>query len=484
MNSFDKHDSAALPDSTYDPSHSECGNHLPAVSRRGFISRSGLGIGGLALGLMLDELGLAAPAHAAAPAPANPLAARRSPLPARAKHVIHIFAGGGPSHVDTWDPKPALEKYRDQTLPGKSGVAFPSPFTFDPKGKSGLLVSSAFPHLGGVADELCVVRSMFTDIPAHGPATRLIHTGNAVLTRPSVGSWVLYGLGTDNVDLPGFVALGGDVEWRQSAFLPSLYQGARAQFGDNITPDKALLNLRNEFDGPAQQRLQLDLAHQLDKQYEQRAPKDEQLDARIESFELAFRMQTAATDAFDIRKEPQSVRDAYGPGALGAKLLCARRLVERGVRFVQVDAGGWDHHTGLAGSLSKAAASVDQPAAALIADLRQRGLLDSTLVIWGGEFGRTPTTAGRVDAGSGRDHHADCFSLWMAGGGVKGGTAYGSTDELGQQVAENGVHVHDLHATILRALGFDHKKLTYRYDGRDFRLTDNYGKIVDGVLNV
>ena len=471
----------------YDPSHSQCGNHVPVFSRRGFLAKSGLGFGGLALGLILEELGLNKPAFAdtaKAATAMNPLAARPSPLPGRAKHVIHIFAGGGPSHVDTWDPKPALAKYRDQTLPGQSGVAFPSPFTFEAKGKSGLLVSSAFPHLGDVADELCVVRSMFTDVPAHGPATKMIHTGNIVLTRPSVGSWTLYGLGTENLDLPGFVALGGDTEWRQSAFLPSLYQGSRANFGLNTPPDKALLNLRSEFSGNEQQRLQLDLARQMDAQYEQHAPKDEQMDARIESFELAFRMQTAATDAFDIRKEPQAIRDAYGPSELGAKLLCARRLVERGVRFVQVDAGGWDHHSGLENALTRAAGQIDRPAAALIADLKQRGLLDSTLVIWGGEFGRTPTTSGRVDANSGRDHHADCFSLWMAGGGVKGGTAYGATDEIGQQIAENGVHVHDLHATILRTMGFDHTKLTYRYDGRDFRLTDNYGKIINDILTV
>ena len=470
-------------DVTYDPAHSQCGNHVPAYSRRGFLAKSGLGFGGLALGMILDQLGLAGPAQAAGlAATRNPLAPRLPPLPFKAKHVIHIFAGGGPSHVDTWDPKPTLEKFRDQTLPGQSGVAFPSPFTFSAKGKSGLLVSSAFPHLGDVADELCVIRSMFTDVPAHGPATKMIHTGNIVLTRPSVGSWLMYGLGTENVDLPGFVALGGDVEWRQSGFLPSLYQGSRAEFGENVPPEKALLNLKNEFTGLGAQKMQLDLARRLDAQYEEHAPKDEQLDARIESFELAFRMQTAATDAFDIRKEPLAVRQMYGTGPLAAKLLCARRLVERGVRFVQVDAGGWDHHSGLAGSLTKAAGAIDQPAAALIADLKQRGLLDSTLVIWGGEFGRTSTTSGRVDTNSGRDHHADCFSVWMAGGGVRGGTAYGSTDELGQQIAENGVHVHDLHATILRLMGFDHKKLTYRYDGRDFRLTDNYGKIIDGII--
>lgn len=463
-----------------DESISQCGIMVPAFTRRSFLARSGLGFGALALALLMEDLGEARPAEAAAYV--DPLVAKTPPLPGKAKHVIHIFAGGGPSHVDTFDPKPALEKYRDQTLPGQSGVAFPSPFTFSRCGQSGLEVSSAFPHLSTVADELCVIRSMFTDIPAHGPATKLMHTGNAVLTRPSLGSWTLYGLGTENRDLPGFVALGGDAEWRQAAFLPSMFQGTRADFAPGRSPERVLPNLHGPFSSSDEQRKQLDLARKLDALYQENVQSNEQLEARIESFELAFRMQAAATDAFDISKEPAAVRSAYGYGPVGAKLLCARRLVERGVRFVQVDAGGWDHHTGIASNLQRAAGSLDQAAAALIADLKQRGLLDSTLVIWGGEFGRTPTTAGKVDENSGRDHHAECFSVWMAGGGLKGGVAYGSTDELGLQIAENGVHIHDLHATILRTLGFDHTKLTYRYDGRDFRLTDNYGKIVDPIL--
>ncbi|MDQ3816015.1 MAG: DUF1501 domain-containing protein, partial [Armatimonadota bacterium] len=321
-----------------------------------------------------------------------------------------------------------------------------------------------------------------TDVPAHEPAAKLMHTGSLVLTKPSLGSWVMYGLGTENLSLPGFVTLGGPVEWRQAAFLPSLFQGAKADFASNKPVNKVLLNLSNEFSTPDEQKLQLDLLHKLDDMHMQNSQRDEQLEARIESFELAFRMQTAATDAFDIQKETQATRDRYGRGEVAAKLLCARRLVERGVRFVQVDAGGWDHHYGLARSIQRSAEAIDQAAGALIADLKERGLLDSTLVIWGGEFGRTPTTAGRVDTEAGRDHHSDCFSVWMAGGGVKGGFAYGATDELGMSVAEKPVHIHDLHATILRLLGFDHTKLTYRYNGRDFRLTDNYGNVVSDII--
>ena len=452
-----------------------CSNRQPVRTRRDFLARASLGIGGLALAALFAD-------EARADGALDPLAAKTPPLPARAKHVIHIFASGAPSHLDTFDPKPELAAHRGQTVAGSSGVLFPSPFAFQKCGKSGLEISELFPKLGGVADELCVIRSMKTDVPAHAAAQKLMNTGNITLVRPSLGAWTLYGLGTENRNLPGFVTLGGDPEWRQAAFLPSPYQGARASFTQNSRPEQALLNLKNDFTGPGAQRGQLDLARQLNDLHAQRLQKDEQLEARIDSFELAFRMQTAATDAFDIAKETPAVRDAYGRSEFGAKLLCARRLVERGVRFVQVEIGGWDHHQGLAASLTKKAGELDQPVAALIADLKERGLLDSTLVIWGGEFGRTPTTAGSVNEQSGRDHHARCFCAFLAGGGVKGGVAYGSTDELGMEIAEKPVHVHDLHATVLRLLGFDHKKLTYRYNGRDFRLTDNYGTVVDEIL--
>lgn len=451
-----------------------CGRSLSIASRREFLQRTGLGLGGLALSCLLQESGRAEETPS--------LAARKPPLPSKARHVIHIFAGGAPSHLDTLDPKPELAKYRDLSVPGDSGVGFPSPFQFPKCGQSGLELSEIFPRLGTVADELCVIRSMTTDVPAHGPAAKLMHTGALTLVRPSLGSWTLYGLGSENASLPGFITLGGSAEWRAAAFLPSLFQGAKADFAANRPADQALLNLRSEFASREQQRLQLDLMRRLDEAHLERAPHDEQLEARIQSFELAFRMQTEAPEAFDLSKETKETREAYGKSDLGAKLLCARRLVERGVRFVQIDAGGWDHHNNLAASINKTAQAIDQPAAALVADLKARGLLASTLVIWGGEFGRTATTSGKVGADSGRDHHAKCFSLWMAGGGVRGGMAYGETDELGQEVANNGVHVHDLHATILRLLGFDHTKLTYQYNGRDFRLTDNFGKIVQDII--
>ncbi len=454
-----------------------CSDREPIVGRRDFLMRSALGIGGVALAtLFADE------ARADKSGGSGMLGAKTPPLPARAKHVIHIFASGAPSHLDTFDYKPGMAAHRGQTVGGSSGVIFPTPFAFKKCGKSGLEISELFPEIGKLADELCIIKSMKTDVPAHPAAQKMMNTGNINLTRPSLGAWVLYGLGTENQNLPGFVTLGGDPEWRQAAFLPSPFQGARAAFTQNTRPDQALLNLRNEFTAQPAQRGQLDLASKLNDLHAQRLQKDEQLEARIDSFELAFRMQTAATDAFDINKEPASIREQYGRTEFGAKLLCARRLVERGVRFVQVELSGWDHHQGLVQAIGRKAGEMDQPVAALIADLKQRGLLDSTLVIWGGEFGRTPTTAGGIGDQSGRDHHARCFCAFMAGGGVKGGMAYGSTDELGMNVAEKPVHVHDLHATVLRLLGFDHTKLTYRYNGRDFRLTDNYGVIANEIL--
>jgi uncharacterized protein (DUF1501 family) len=294
---------------------------------------------------------------------------------------------------------------------------------------------------------------------------------------------VLYGLGTDNQNMPGFISLGGRAEYRQASFLPSLYQGVGVNYSRGMSPSQVLLNLHNPFGTtPMEQRYQLDLARKLDQVHAEKVHKDEQLEARIESFEMAFKMQAEATDAFDISKEPKEIRESYGNSDVGAKLLVARRLVERGVRFVQVMAGGWDHHANLEKGLKDRSTDMDRPAAALILDLKKRGLLDKTLIIWGGEFGRTVTRDNGGNANPGRDHNGRGFCTWMAGGGVKGGTTYGATDEFGARAAENRVHIHDLHATILALLGFDHKKLTYRYNGRDFRLTDNYGNVVKEVI--
>jgi len=449
-------------------------------TRRQLLQRTGMGMGALSLAMMLGRNFYDASASAATVT--NPLAPKKPPLAAKAKHVIHIFASGGPSHVDTWDPKPVLAKFADSALPGLNGLAYPSPFTFEKKGKSGIEVSELFPELGNCVDDMAIIRSMWTDIPAHDVAQRFMNTGSLQIPKPSLGSWVVYGLGTDNQNMPGFISLNGNSEWRQASFLPSLYQGVNVTYARGMPLSKVLLNIRSPFVTLDQQRMELDLARRLNQMHAENLHKEEQLEARIESFEMAFRMQTEATDAFDITKEPEAIRKEYGETDTGAKLLIARRLVERGVRFVQVHAGGWDHHNNLEQSLRTRSGEIDKPAAALIKDLKKRGLLDSTLVIWGGEFGRTVTRDNGGNPNPGRDHNGRGFCTWMAGGGVKGGTVYGATDEFGARAADNRVHVHDLHATILALLGFDHKRLTYRYNGRDFRLTDNYGEVVKDII--
>jgi hypothetical protein len=460
--------------------HSPTLNDL-IFTRREFLERTGMGFGAMSLASILGA-SLSGTAGAATGAAAGPLAPKDSPLPAKAKAVIHIFASGGPSHVDTWDPKPDLAKYADQTLPGMDGLAFPSPFKFEKKGKSGIEVSQVFPKLGECVDEMAVIRSLWTDIPAHEVAQRFMNTGSLQIPKPSMGSWVVYGLGTKNQNMPGFITLGGKPEWRQASFLPGVYQGCNVNYSPTMKLDEVLLNISNPFTGFDRQRRQLDFVHKLNEMHSEKLQKDEQLEARIESFEMAFKMQTEATDAFDITKEPQQMRDLYGATDLGSKLLVARRLVERGVRFVQIEHGGWDTHANIETAIPKKAGEVDGPAAALIHDLKQRGLLDSTLILWGGEFGRTVVRDRNGNANPGRDHNGRAMVAWMAGGGVKGGTVYGATDEFGARSAENKVHIHDLHATILALLGFDHKKLTYRYNGRDFRFTDNFGNVVKDVI--
>ncbi len=449
------------------------------LSRRQFLQRTGIGFGALGLGALLSQLAGTPAAQAAA---LNPLAPKRPPLPAKAKAVIHIFAEGAPSQVDTWDPKPLLAKYEGKALPGMDGVAFPSPFSFRKCGKSGIEVSDVFPKLGEHVDDMAIIRSMFTDIPAHEVAQRFFNTGSLQIPKPSIGSWVLYGLGSVNQNMPGFITLGGKPEWRQASFLPGVCQGVNVNYRPGMPLDQILPNIRSQFTGLNQQRKQLDLAQKLNALHAEKLQRDDQLESRIEAFEMGFKMQTEATDAFDIAKEPQSARQLYGSTELGAKLLVARRLVERGVRFVQVSAGGWDHHQRLDDNLKARANDIDGPAAALLTDLKSRGLLDSTLVIWGGEFGRTVTRDRNGNDDPGRDHNARGFSMWMAGGGVKGGTIHGATDEFGARAVQDKVHVHDLHATVMALLGFDHTKLTHRYNGRDFRLTDNYGTVVKEVI--
>jgi hypothetical protein len=458
--------------------------HLPILcsSRREFLERTGMAYGAMCLASMFGANASAA-ATIGATGSKSPLAPRAPHFPAKAKRVIHIFASGGPSHVDTWDPKPNLEKYADKAIPGSNGIAFPSPFKFTKHGKSGIEVSEVFPKLAEHVDEMAVIRSLWTDIPAHEVAQRFLNTGSLQLPKPAWGSWVVYGLGTQNQNMPGFITLGGKPEWRQASFLPGVYQGVNVNYNSKMRLDEVLLNIRNQFVGSDVQRAQLDLAQKLNVAHAATLQRDEQLEARIEAFEMAFKMQTEATDAFDISKEPQNIRDLYGPTEMGAKMMVARRLVERGVRFVQVEHGGWDHHNQLDQSMTRKAGEVDGPAAALLTDLKQRGLLDDTLVIWGGEFGRTVTRDRNGNADPGRDHNGRAMVSWMAGGGVKGGTVYGATDEFGARAAVDKVHVHDLHATVLALLGFDHTKLTYRYNGRDFRFTDNFGRVVKEIIS-
>jgi hypothetical protein len=458
------------------------------LTRRKFLNRVGMGIGALGLATMLD------PAHLVGGTSTqdgmegggNPLAPRKPPLPATAKAVIHIFAQGAPSHIDTWDPKPELVRMDGRTI-GDSGVAMGSPFRFTPMGKSGTEVSELFPGVGQHVDDMAVVRSMYTDIPAHEVATVFMNTGSLRITKPSMGSWVVYGLGTENQNLPGFISLrngglpsGGAANYG-SAFLPGVFQGSSVNT-QSAALGQMIQNIRNPYIGTREQVRQMDFVKRLDAMRQQDLQHDQVLETRLESYEIAFKMQAAATDAFDLNKENEAMRAAYGNTPLGRQLLLARRLVERGVRFVQVWHDGWDHHQDLQERITKKAKEADQPTAALLADLKQRGLLDSTVVLWGGEFGRKPTKDRNGYDNPGRDHNARAFTVWLAGGGIKGGVVHGATDPFGAEAVTDKVHVHDLHATLLRTLGFDHTKLTYRFNGRDFRLTDVAGSVVQPIL--
>jgi hypothetical protein len=455
-----------------------------------------MGLGSLGLMGVLADTGL--PTTTAA-RPLHPLAPRAPHFPGRAKRVIHFFLNGGPSHVDTFDPKPALAKFDGKVLPvenlrteRKTGAAFASPFPFAKHGQSGLEISDLFPRLAAHADDLCVVRSMQANLPNHEPSLMLMNCGDQVMARPSVGSWVTYGLGTENQNLPGFVAMcpggypiKGAENW-QSSFLPGIYQGTFID-SQHTKLEKLIEDIRNSHTDLKLQRKQLDFLAQLNAMHQQARAADPNLEARIQSFELAYRMQMEAADAFEISHEPQAVREAYGAGVHGRQTLIARRLLERGVRYVQLwhgESQPWDHHEGLRDGHKKLATEIDKPMAALLCDLKSRGLFADTLVIIGGEFGRTPVAElVKGKPGGGRDHNPYGFSVVLAGGGVRGGCAYGATDEFGFQAVEKPVHVHDLHATILHLLGFDHEKLTYRYAGRDFRLTDVQGNVVKDILS-
>lgn len=459
-----------------------------ALSRRDLLRSTGTGLGLLALPSLLQ-------------ADSSPLAARPAQVPARAKHIIHIYLNGGPSQVDTWDPKPELTRWGGKRLPisnltteRETGVALASPFRFDQYGDSGLWCSEIFEQTASRhADRICVIRSMYANTPNHEQSMRLMNTGDERLSRPSYGSWLTYGLGCENQNLPGFVTLcpglpvADSSNWR-SSFLPGIYQGTYLDTRKTNVTD-LIPNIRNtKLDG-SEQRRQLDLLSHLNRRHQRTRQEDPNLEARIQSFELAWRMQMQATDALDISQEPQHVQELYGADKVhGRQLLMARRLVERGVRVVQCyhgDVQPWDSHGDIAGNHRRLGQEADGPVAALLTDLERRGLLEETLVLCGGEFGRTPAVEipiGSSAPPTGRDHNHHGFTVWMAGGGVKGGMTYGATDEFGYQAVENRVHVHDLHATMLQLMGFDHEQLTYRHAGRDFRLTDVHGSVIDDVI--
>lgn len=446
--------------------------HMP-FSRRQWLKTASCGFGYTAFA------GLAAEA---AERQRRPLAVQPTHFPAKAKRVIFLFMRGGPSQMDTFDYKPKLNEDHGKKLDEKTEL-FGSPWKFAQHGESGLWVSELLPHLAGCADDLCVIRSMQTDSSAHPQAMPLLHTGSFAFTRPSIGSWVLYGLGTENQDLPGFVTInpsrvfGGPANYG-SAFLPAAYEGARIGWEGRSLKDAGFRNTSNERLPSGVQREQLRLLQSMNAGYDEAS-----VDGVLDSFELGARMQDVAPEVMNVSEEASDTLELYGIGGkrtdnFGRACLMARRFAEAGVRFIELGHGGWDHHRNLESGLSRKCEEIDQPIAGLLKDLKQRGLLDETLVVWGGEFGRQP----ELQFGTGRGHNADGFTFFMAGGGSRGGYAHGATDEYGNKAVENPVHLYDLHASILHLLGLDHEKLTYRYGGRDFRLTDVHGTVIDALM--
>ncbi|MFO0939091.1 MAG: DUF1501 domain-containing protein [Gemmataceae bacterium] len=474
-----------------------------SFTRRRFLSQSGAGFGMLALSALLADDGLlrADGPSLANPSLADPLAPRKPPKTATAKNVIFLFMSGGPSQLETFDPKPALQRLHGQKLPASFGAVktrrgvdrnqlLATKRTFKKQGQSGIEVSDLFPHLAKQIDDLCILRGCHADSVTHPESVYQMNCGSILMGRPSLGSWVAYGLGSENRNMPGFVVLpdpggwpkGGAPAWG-NGYLPAAYQGT--VFRGGASP---IVNLETPPGiSPAQQRKTIDFTNALNREHMQARERDSELSARIASYELAYRMQSSAADVVDTTKETAATRTLYGldrkeTAEFGLRCLLARRMVERGVRFVQLycgDTNGWDGHQNIEANHGKLALESDRPIAALLTDLKRLGLLDSTLVIWGGEFGRTPMS----ESGDGRDHNPYGFTMWMAGGGVKGGQVLGQTDEVGlRAVGEDAMHVHDIHATILWLLGFNHRKLTYRHNGRDERLTDVFGEVIDAAL--
>jgi uncharacterized protein DUF1501 len=455
------------------------------MDRRDFLATMGGGFGMLGLRGNLEG------------AAADPLAVRQPHFTPKAKHVIYLFLNGGMSQVDTFDPKPALARWDGTPMPGPkiktdraSGNLMRSPWSFARHGQSGLEVSEIFPNIARRIDDFCLIRSMYTDSGNHGPSLQLMNCGHQLPGRPSMGAWITYGLGSENRNLPGFVVLCpgfpvlGSSLW-SAGYMPSIYQGVHIH-NSAVEPEKLVLNLQNTQMSREEQRLQLSLLDKLNKRYLERTGSPPQLESAIQSMESAFRLQTEGMDVFDIRKEPQAVRSRYDVSDFGRGCLMALRMVEHGVRMVQIFYGNgqpWDNHDDIRVH-AKLAAKVDSPIAALVDDLKARGLFNETLILIGSEFGRTPMiqNSGLEKLGAGRDHNTPGFTVLLAGGGIKGGMAYGATDEFGFKAVEKRTHVHDLHATILHQLGFDHTKLTYRYAGRDFRLTDVHGNVIREIL--
>ncbi len=449
--------------------------------------------------LRLGTLAFAGLQGLAARAADGPLGPKKPMLPAKAKHVIFLCMQGGPSHLDTFDHKPQLTKDNGKAPPAGKGRGFGggallgSPFAFKQQGKAGLWMSEVFPNLGKQADELCILNGMNTTVPAHPQAFLQLHTGTSQFIRPSLGAWTLYGLGTENQNLPGFISLnpptgnGGSQNYG-SAFLPAVYQGTKIAGGGGFGPMGGggigkVSNISNPKYSTDSQRAQLDFLQELNREKLAKDKENAGVEGVIQSYELAFRMQRDVPKVMDLSGESKEMQASYGIGdrateTFGRECLLARRFIEAGVRFVEITYGNWDQHRNLKADIERHAGAIDKPIAGLIADLKKRGLLQDTLIVWCGEFGRTPVAQGT----DGRDHNNKGFSAWMAGGGIKGGTAYGKTDEHGFEAVEGKVDIHDFHATILHLMGLDHEKLTFKYAGRDFRLTDVKGKVVKEVL--
>ena len=466
----------------------------PLLSRRSHLKSLSSGFGYLAFASLAHRL-------SAASASPSPLSPKSTHFPGQAKRVIFLCMRGGPSHLDTFDYKPRLNADHGQSSPvgrNRGGKLLGSPYEFRQHGESGLYISGLYEKVAAHADDLCILNGMQTDLPNHPQAFTQMHTGSFQFVRPSLGAWALYGLGTENENLPGFITINppagqGGARNYGSSFLPAIYQGTKISAGNvagiqrrsqSNTPQQAINNIDNAYLNRSLQRKQLDFIKAMDEDKLSRDLYHPEIEGAIQSFELAFRMQDEIPKLLEIDDEPSHIRQAYGVdsngrmGGFGKQCLLARRLAEAGVRFIEVGYGSWDHHRNLQASLERDCAATDQPIAALLEDLKQRDMLKDTLVIWGGEFGRTPYAQGN----DGRDHNNKGFSMWMAGGGVKGGMHYGKTDEFGYEAVENEMHIHDWHATILHLLGLDHEKLTFNYAGRDFRLTDVYGHVAEDIL--